>query len=61
MRRNAFTNTAVVGTAINKKMSEYKIGHTTYFVTLHFSAKGESLKDLLNRLIGKSVERKSAA
>jgi len=61
MRRNAFTNTAVVGTAINKNMSEYKIGHTTYLVTLHFSTKGESLKDLLNRLIGKSVERKSAA
>lgn len=61
MRRNAFTNTSVVGTAINKNMSEYKIGHTTYLVKLHFNTKGEGLKDLLNRLIGKSVERKSAA
>ncbi|MDO4864485.1 MAG: transposon-encoded TnpW family protein [Ruminococcus sp.] len=45
-------NNNVAVNAITENVSEYKIGHTTYIVKLHFnSAAQESLSDILNRLI----------
>ncbi len=56
MIRNVYTNTAV-GNETPKETTEYKIGHTTYKVTTRFNFKGESLNDVLARLIKKEVQK----
>lgn len=35
--------------------SEYKIGGTTYIVVTTFNSSGESLAELISRLIAKSI------
>lgn len=40
----------------NKFVSEYKIGHTTYIVELHFNfERGETLDGVIQRLINREV------
>lgn len=40
----------------NKFVSEYKIGHTTYIVELHFNfERGETLDEVIQRLINREV------
>ena len=40
----------------NPFVSEYKIGHTTYIVELHFNFdRGETLDEVIQRLINKEV------
>ena len=63
MRGNELITTpAVANTAETKtepqpvSVSEYKIGHTTYIVELHFNFDcGESLEDVIQRLVLKDV------
>ena len=48
---NKNKNTAAKN-AVSPTVSEYKIGHTTYIVKLHFNPVAqERLSDILNRLI----------
>ena len=48
---NKNKNTAAKN-AVSPTVSEYKIGHTTYIVKLHFNPVAqESLSDILKRLI----------
>ena len=56
MIKNLYTSTTI-GNRIPKEMTEYKIGHTTYKVTMKFNLKGESLGDILARLIKKEVQK----
>lgn len=49
------TNEAV-NTFPAETKSEYKIGHTTYTVVTKFNTCGESLNDILTRLIKKDIE-----
>ena len=61
MRKNiSSTNPAVEKTdtamAITQP-SEYKIGHTTYIVVTKFNTCGESLNDVLARLITKDIQK----
>ena len=45
-------NNTAAANAVTEDVSEYKIGHTTYRVTVAFSsASKESLSDILKRLI----------
>ncbi len=62
MIRNVYRNTAVTSeenslSAENENVSEYKIGHTTYTVVTKFNFKGESLDEILARLINKEICR----
>ena len=53
---NNNNNTAAVK-SVTENVSEYKIGHTTYRVTVTFSsASKESLSDILKRLISNECE-----
>ncbi|MCM1060685.1 MAG: transposon-encoded TnpW family protein [Eubacterium sp.] len=52
MIRNGYTNTYTP-----KEVTEYKIGHTTYEVVTRFNLSGESLKDILARLIRKEIQK----
>ncbi|MBD5140741.1 MAG: hypothetical protein HDT25_04920 [Ruminococcus sp.] len=56
MIKNVYTNTAIGNGTLNEA-TEYKIGHTTYKVTMKFNIKGESLNDILARLIRKEVQK----
>ena len=56
MIKNVYTN-ATIGNETLKEATEYKIGHTTYKVTMKFNLKGESLNDILARLIKKEVQK----
>ena len=53
IRNVSITNSAVV----NGKSAEYKIGHTIYKVVTKFNFKGESLNDVLARIIKKEVQK----
>ena len=45
-------NNTAAERAVTENASEYKIGHTTYIVKLHFNPVAqESLSDILKRLI----------
>lgn len=62
MIRNVCRNTAVENekhslSTENENVSEYKIGHTTYTVVTKFNFKGESLDEILARLINKEICR----
>ena len=56
MIKNVYTNTAI-GNGTPKKVTEYKIGHTTYKVVTKFNFSGENLKDILVRLITKEIKK----
>lgn len=56
MIKNVYTNTAI-GNGTSKEMTEYKIGHTTYKVTMKFNLNGEGLKEILARLVKKEVQK----
>ena len=56
MIKNVYTSTAI-GNGTLKEATEYKIGHTTYKVTTKFNFKGESLNDILARLIKKEAQK----
>ena len=56
MIKNVYTNTAICNETL-KEATEYKIGHTTYKVTTRFNFNGESLNDILARLIKKEVQK----
>ena len=36
---------------------EYKIGRTTYIVTTNFNVNGESLNDVISRMIKREIDR----
>lgn len=60
IRNVLLTNTAVENedcslSAENENVSEYKIGNTTYTVVTKFNFKGESLDEILARLINKEI------
>ncbi|MCM1023272.1 MAG: hypothetical protein NC395_04355 [Prevotella sp.] len=52
MIRNGYINTYTP-----KEVTKYKIGYTTYEVVTKFNLNGESLKDILARLIRKEIQR----
>ena len=55
MRRNVQSTTAVEQIT---QASEYKIGHTTYIVELHFNLTcEETLEDIIERLIINDLEK----
>ena len=55
MRRNVQSTTAVEQIT---QTSEYKIGHTTYSVELHFNLTcEETLEDIIERLIINDLEK----
>ena len=61
MKRNVSSNNAAIekndtAMAITQP-SEYKIGHTTYIVVTKFNTCGESLNDVLARLITKDIQK----
>ena len=35
---------------------EYKIGNTTYVVTIKYNKSGENLEDIISRLIARDIE-----
>ncbi len=37
-------------------LSEYKIGNTTYVVTIKYNKSGENLEDIISRLITRDIE-----
>ena len=37
-------------------LSEYKIGNTTYVVTIKFNKSGENLENIISRLIARDIE-----
>ena len=37
-------------------LSEYKIGNTTYVVTIKFNKSGENLEDIISHLIARDIE-----
>ena len=53
IRNVSIKNFAVVNTEI----SEYKVGHTIYKVVTKFNFKGESLNEVLTRIIKKEVQK----
>ncbi len=60
MIRNVCRNTAVASEdnpSLATNISEYKIGHTTYMVEMHFNLGcRETLDDIIKRLILRDVE-----
>ena len=56
MVKNVYTNTAI-GNGTSKEMTEYKIGNTVYKVVTKFNFGGESLKEILARLIKNEVHK----
>lgn len=43
-----------------ESVSEYKIGHTTYIVVTRFDFTGESLNDVIRRLIVRNINNSAA-
>lgn len=37
-------------------LTEYKIGNTTYVVTIKFNKSGENLENIISRLIARDIE-----
>ena len=56
MIKNVYTSTSI-SNGTPKEVTEYKIGHTTYKVVTRFNFSGESLKDILARLITKEIKK----
>lgn len=57
MKRNVSSNNAAVENKPYERVTEYKIGHTTYIVKTKFNFAGESLHDLVSRLISKEINK----
>ena len=56
MVNNVQTNTALENKPY-EKLTEYKIGHTTYIVKTKFNFTSESLNDIISRLISKEIHK----
>ena len=56
MVKNVQTNTALENKPY-ERLTEYKIGHTTYIVKTKFNFTSESLNDIISRLIKKEVQK----
>ena len=60
MIRNVCRNAAIAGEdnpSLAPNISEYKIGHTTYIVEIHFNLDcKETLDDIIKRLISRDVD-----
>ena len=56
MDKNVHTNTALENKP-DERISEYKIGHTTYIVKTTFNFKGESLNEMISRLINREIHK----
>ena len=57
MKRNVSPNNAAVENKPYERVTEYKIGHTTYIVKTKFNFAGESLHELISRLISKEINK----
>lgn len=55
MVKNVQTNTALEKPY--ERLTEYKIGHTTYIVKTKFNFTNESLNDIISRLISKEIHK----
>lgn len=55
MLNNVQTNTALEKPY--ERLTEYKIGHTTYIVKTKFNFTSESLNDIISRLISKEIHK----
>ncbi len=55
MIRNVYTNTALEKPY--ERLTEYKIGHTTYIVKTKFNFTSESLNEIISRLISKEIHK----
>ena len=56
MVNNVQTNTALVNKPY-EKVTEYKLGNTTYKVVTRFNFSSENLKDILAQLIKKEIQK----
>ena len=57
MRENISSTNPAVENKPYERVTEYKIGHTTYIVKTKFNFNGESLHDLVSRLISKEINK----
>lgn len=57
MLKNVCSNTAI-GNETLKEVTEYKIGHTACKIAAGFSFRGESLNEILSRIIKRKLKRR---
>ena len=56
-RKNISSTNPNVENKPYERVTEYKIGHTTYIVKTKFNFTGESLNELVSRLISKEIHK----
>ena len=57
MRENISSTNNTAENNPYERVTEYKIGHTTYIVKTKFNFAGESLHELISRLISKEINK----